>query len=111
MREHAEDFAPFLGMLPDDAEYQGYCDKVASVGDAEWGGQLEIRALCWSLGRRVVVYSADSPLLTMGEEATSDPTLPPLKLAYHRHYYALGEHYNSIITKLEPCACGLTDET
>ena len=98
-------------MLPEDAEYQEYCDKVASVAGAEWGGQLEIRALCCALGRLVCVHSADSPVLIMGEEAADDATLPPLKLAYHRHYYALGEHYNSIVPKTESCACSLVDES
>ena len=106
MRAHADDFAPFLGMLPDDPEYAVYCDKVASVADAEWGGQLEIRALCFCLGRKMEVYAADSPVLTMGEEAATDGR-PPLKLAFHRHYYALGEHYNSVVPKTEPCTCSV----
>lgn len=107
LRSNADDFAPFLGMLPDDSEYQMYCDKVASVTDAEWGGQLEIRALCFALHRKITIYSADSPVLTMGDDNTgSDESLPSLQVAYHQHYYALGEHYNSVIPKEEPCTCG-----
>ena len=111
LRANAEDFAPFLGMLPDDSEYQLYCDKVASVADAEWGGQLEIRALCFALHRKITIYSADSPVLTMGDDTDSDATLPSLQVAYHQHYYALGEHYNSVVPKEEPCTCGLTSSS
>ena len=31
----------------------------------------------------------------------------PLKVAYHRHFYALGEHYNSVAPIVKPCACCL----
>ena len=106
LRANAIDFAPFLGMLPEDNEYQMYCDKVASVTDAEWGGQLEIRALCFALHRKITIYSADSPVLTMGDDTGSDESLPSLQVAYHQHYYALGEHYNSVVPKEEPCTCG-----
>jgi OTU domain-containing protein 6 len=46
------------------------------------------------------VYSATAPVLKMGEEF-SEPGgagggTGPLRLSYHKHYYALGEHYNSI---------------
>ena len=77
------------------------------MAGAEWGGQLEIRALCCCLERRILVYSADSPVLTMGEEVVGAAAeKQPLKLAYHRHYYALGEHYNSVTPHTEKCSCG-----
>jgi OTU domain-containing protein 6 len=95
MRENPDEFAPFLGLDPSDAEYAEYCTKVESVAGAEWGGQMEIKALCAALGRRMLVYSADAPILRMGEESAAGG-LPPIKLTYHRTYYALGEHYNSV---------------
>ena len=62
---------------------------------AEWGGQLEIRALCEYLHRPIHVYEANMPVLIMSEEnVRSDES--PIILTYHRHYYALGEHYNSV---------------
>ena len=106
LRSHADEFAPFLGMLPTDSEYGAYCNKVESVGDAEWGGQLEIKALCSSLNRTMMIYSADAPVVIMGEEnLASNPSQLPLKLAYHRHFYALGEHYNSVAPIVGECAC------
>ena len=109
MRNHPDDFSPFLGLLSTDEEYKTYCDKVESINDAEWGGQLEIRALCYCLNRKILIYSADSPLLIMGgDEVMLDcDNKKPLKIAYHRHYYALGEHYNSVTPIIEECSCGL----
>jgi len=54
MRAHQEDFAPFLGL--EGLEYLSYCDKVADVAGAEWGGQLEVRALCACL-RYVIMHT------------------------------------------------------
>jgi hypothetical protein len=59
-------------------------------------GQLEITAIAHATRRAVVVFSADAPELLMGAEY--DANGPRLKLAYHRHYYGLGEHYNSLVT-------------
>jgi OTU domain-containing protein 6 len=42
-----------------------------------------------------VVFSADAPELVTGTEYEANG--PRLKLAYHRHYYGLGEHYNSLV--------------
>lgn len=69
----------------------------------------------------IVVHSADAPELKMGEEFQRDPlqltyvefrpiippptfrlahsvwcAVPPVVHRFHRHYYALGEHYNSV---------------
>ena len=35
-----------------------------------------------------------SQVLLTGEE--HEPHCPRLNLAYHRHYYGLGEHYNAV---------------
>lgn len=105
LRSHAEEFAPFLGMLATDSEYTIYCDKVESPSDAEWGGQVEINALCASLARKIIVISADAPALIMGEDSVESRSRHPLKIVYHRHFYALGEHYNSVAPIVKPCAC------
>ena len=60
----------------------------------EWGGQLEITAIAHACRRCVAVYSADAPVLLTGSEYDVDGA-PRLQLAYHRHYYGLGEHYNA----------------
>ena len=98
IRRRSEDFAPFIGCSPDDEAFNQYCEKVASEALAEWGGELEIRALSECLGYPIYIYSASSPLLKMGDDSTG---LKPIRLSYHRHFYALGEHQNSVI----PAGC------
>lgn len=95
IKSNANEFAPFLGFSPEDAEFDNYCDRVASDTLAEWGGQLEIRALSERLEKPIFVYSATSPILKTGEEFESKAT--PLRISFHQHLYALGEHYNSLI--------------
>jgi len=43
----------------------------------------------------ITIYSADAPPLTTGEEYSGAGTL---ELAYHRHYFGLGEHYNAVVS-------------
>ena len=85
--EHEEEYAPFAEC---DGSYANYVERVRNSTD--WGGHLELRALATALKRPVVVYSADAAPLRMGEEEDGEDIL----LSYHRHYYALGEHYNSV---------------
>lgn len=108
IRRHAEEFCPFLGFEEGSSGFRDYCDRVASSTLAEWGGQLELKALATALGRTIVVYSADAPVLTMQPQdaayvasTTSLSVGPPLRLSYHKHYYALGEHYNSVRSILD----------
>jgi OTU domain-containing protein 6 len=101
LREHPEEFKPFLDVDSED-DYEVYCSKVESPTLAEWGGQIEIRAIANSLEHLIHIYDAEAPVLVMGErmsgaaEAEGQPLIEPLRLTYHRHYYALGEHYNSV---------------
>jgi OTU domain-containing protein 6 len=95
MRSHPEEFCPFLGLELGDSEFDAYCDKVASPTAAEWGGQLELKALCAALQQPILVYSADAPVLRMSEQSVPADAAP-LRVTFHRHYYSLGEHYNSV---------------
>lgn len=92
-----EDYAPFLD-LPPGTTYRAYCEEwVGDPGSSRWGGQIELRALATALERPIRVYSADAPPLTMGEEydaGENDDNV--VRLSFHRHYYALGEHYNAV---------------
>jgi OTU domain-containing protein 6 len=93
MRAYPDKYAPFLGLEGESDDYLDYCRKVESVTAAEWGGHVEVSAICSQLQVTVWIYEADKPTVRMGEEFH---TAPPLRIAYHRHYYSLGEHYNSI---------------
>lgn len=92
IRQHADSFAPFLGLDIADPEFESYCAKIEDASGAEWGGQLEVRALSECLHRPIHVYDATAPVVKMGEDGSGDPII----VTYHRHYYALGEHYNSV---------------
>ena len=41
------------------------------------------------------MHAAGAPVVSMGEGEGGDAAA--LHLAYHKHYYALGEHYNSAV--------------
>jgi len=96
MLSHAGDFISFMesDTVVDKASFEKYCDKIANTSD--WGGHLELHAMVRALQIPVIVYSATSPEVNMGEEF-NQPNLIPLQITYHKHYYALGEHYNSVV--------------
>ncbi|KAL4109436.1 hypothetical protein PRIC1_001136 [Phytophthora ramorum] len=100
MLAHSEDFLPFMALdeaaaSPEDA-FATYCDRVANTAD--WGGQLELRALACALRTPIEVFSAEGDVLVMGGEFVNedDESAPKLQLTYHLHYYTLGEHFNSV---------------
>lgn len=74
--------------------FEEYCERV--VSSADWGGQLELRALACALETPIHVFSAASDVIAMGHEFDAAGARPPLQLTYHLHYYTLGEHFNSV---------------
>mmetsp|Transcript_4256 Transcript_4256/g.12817 ORF Transcript_4256/g.12817 Transcript_4256/m.12817 type:complete len:292 (-) Transcript_4256:2018-2893(-) len=79
----------------DEQKYQEYCQKMRDTH--AWGGEVEIRVMATIFKVRIVVYAVGLPLTTHGEENTS----PTLRLSFHRKYFGLGEHYNSVIMSTE----------
>mmetsp|Transcript_7444 Transcript_7444/g.10651 ORF Transcript_7444/g.10651 Transcript_7444/m.10651 type:complete len:308 (-) Transcript_7444:8-931(-) len=103
LTENREEYEPFADLSDHGvATFEAYIEKVRN--SSEWGGHLELRALAIALDKTIVVYSADSaPLYICKEEGegsgnTGDEEDDVIRLSYHRHYYALGEHYNSVIS-------------
>mmetsp|Transcript_11898 Transcript_11898/g.20066 ORF Transcript_11898/g.20066 Transcript_11898/m.20066 type:complete len:307 (+) Transcript_11898:61-981(+) len=97
MRSHPDHFLPYLASescedLPSEELIAKHCAQIEST--SEWGGQLEITAISHARRRCIAVHSADAPVILTGTEYDGDG--PRLQLAYHRHYYGLGEHYNSL---------------
>jgi OTU domain-containing protein 6 len=105
MRAHADTYAPFLALPGPCAEYDAYCLRVESVAGAEWGGQTELSAIAARLRVPIWVYEVGIPVLKMGSEFGEDSSVSPLRVSYHRHFYALGEHYNSV----QPLLPAVTD--
>lgn len=88
MEGHPDDFAPFL-----EEPLGVYVHKIRDT--AEWGGQLELLALARSYKVEIcVLQDGRTERIEPGEEAGKD--LDKIWLAYYRHGYGLGEHYNSL---------------
>ncbi|KAI1186582.1 OTU domain-containing protein 6B [Nemania serpens] len=94
MESHPDDFVPFL-----EEPLDSYVPKIRDT--AEWGGQLELLALAAAYGVEIKVVQ-DGRTETIGspssggggaEVEAEDRTI---WLAYYRHGYGLGEHYNSL---------------
>jgi len=83
--------------------FEEYVDHVRNT--STWGGQLELRALSHGLKVPVVVFSAEGPPLNMGQEYENNGSdvensyekKKAVLVSFHRYYYALGEHYNSVV--------------
>lgn len=83
-------------------------EHVRKVGEtAEWGGQVEVLALGRAFGVKVNVLQAEGRSV---EKLNEDATGEEVWLAYYRHSFGLGEHYNSLRKKDEKeVADGKTD--
>jgi OTU domain-containing protein 6 len=90
IQDHADDFVPFLEEPLDE-----YVTKIRDTG--EWGGQLELSALSRAYGITINVLQGDGRL----ERIESDNASKEVWLAYYRHIFGLGEHYNSLRKKKE----------
>lgn len=108
LEAHEDDFSPFCELSDAVPDFGTYVRRVRS--SADWGGHLELRALSIALQRPVVVYSAQSPEPLRIEEQQLQPPQQqrqgddegassddPIRLSFHRSYYALGEHYNQVV--------------
>ena len=120
--ENEEEFAPFCEFTEDVTSFEQYASRVRN--SADWGGHLgkhilpkfqicspflkvtnalirpiELRALSRALKRPIHVYSVQSggKPLEIHDDSTSEKN--PIRLSYHLHYYALGEHYNQVVER------------
>ena len=92
IRDRESSYAPFLAMDNKRNEtFFEYCHRMENTSD--WGGELELRALSEVLENPIQIFCAETPPILMGEDQSGEP----LKLSYHKKYYALGMHYNSLI--------------
>ena len=84
---HPDDFAPFL-----EKPIQEYIRTIRDT--AEWGGHLELMALAQAYRVTINVLQGDGKVEKIeGSEKNSNKQL---WLAYYRHSFGLGEHYNSL---------------
>jgi OTU domain-containing protein 6 len=57
--------------------------------------QIELKALTQSLRQPIEVIQAEGRPVLIGEEFAGNKSGSGLVVTYHRHYFGLGEHYNS----------------
>ena len=107
LAEHRASFEPFLDCDATATAGEDMDAHIAKVRDtAEWGGQMEVLALAKAYGVVANVVQAEGAVLRMGEDADADAGAGAGRrgkqhdvwLAYYRHSYGLGEHYNSLRT-------------
>ena len=82
-----DDFSPFL-----EEPLEDYVRTIRETG--EWGGHLELMALAKAYDVKINVLHGSGQVDTIGSASKDDAT--PLWLAYYRHSFGLGEHYNSL---------------
>jgi len=99
--EKEDEFAPFCEYTDTIPDFATYVDRVRNSSD--WGGHLELRVLSLALHKHILVYSVQSkePLRIEPSDHTAADDPDPIRLSYHLHYYALGEHYNRVVKESE----------
>lgn len=85
---HADAFIPFL-----EEPLEDYVNKVRDTG--EWGGQLELLALAKAYNVDISVLQGDDRAVDIEGDGPAD-SRKKLFLAYYKHNFGLGEHYNSL---------------
>lgn len=92
--EHKDDFEPFM-----EEPLDQYTRKIKLT--AEWGGQLELLAIAKAYGVEINVIQGDGRIekIESGDMESFDEeerNKRVIWLAYYRHTYGLGEHYNAL---------------
>ncbi|KAJ5597554.1 Ovarian tumor otubain [Penicillium hordei] len=95
--EHKEDFEAFM-----EEPLESYTRKIKLT--AEWGGQLELQAIARAYGVEINVVQKDGRMekIESGDSDSFDEEEKHKRviwLAYYRHTYGLGEHYNALVKK------------
>ena len=85
---HPDDFVAWL-----DEPLGQYVEKIQDT--AEWGGHLELLALAKTYNVEIcVLQDGATQNIEPGLEGSAEPE--KIWLAYYRHSFGLGEHYNSL---------------
>jgi len=96
LRRNKPEYLPFLPSatgddMMQDPEFEDYCQKMATQQTA-WGSQVELRAISQVFRLRIEVVQGEGPIVVIGEE---NQEKKPIVVTFHKHYFGLGEHYNS----------------
>lgn len=85
---HPDDFVAWL-----DEPLDQYVEKIRDT--AEWGGHLELLALAKTYNVEICVLQ-DGIAQTIEPDSDGPEAPEKIWLAYYRHNFGLGEHYNSL---------------
>lgn len=95
--DNADTFLPFIidgdSSQAADEQLVNFC---TGVKGHEWGSHVELHALSETLCVRIQVFSAQHPVVEMGERFSGSDT-PTLQLCYLQHAFSAGEHYHSVV--------------
>ncbi len=86
MTSHPHDFAPFM-----EEPIESYTHKIKHT--AEWGGHLELQAIAKAFDININVLQASGHIERLEPE---QPSAKEIWLAYYKHSFGLGEHYNAM---------------
>lgn len=86
--KHPDDFSAFL-----EEPLDSYVKKIKDT--AEWGGQLELQAIARAYNVNIHVLQADGRVEHISPDAGNESP-GDVWLAYYRHSFGLGEHYNAL---------------
>jgi OTU domain-containing protein 6 len=87
INNNPDDFLPFLEQPIED-----YTRSIRETG--EWGGHVELMALAKAYGVVINVLQCNGKVEKI--EGSTESSKNQLWLAYYRHNFGLGEHYNSL---------------
>jgi OTU domain-containing protein 6 len=88
IEQHSDDFVAWL-----DEPLDHYVHKIRDT--AEWGGHLELLAIAKTYNVEIgVLQNGGAQTIEPGSDGPSEPK--KIWLAYYRHGFGLGEHYNSL---------------
>ncbi|KIW28042.1 uncharacterized protein PV07_07730 [Cladophialophora immunda] len=91
MARHPGDFEAFM-----EEPLNAYVKKIRDT--AEWGGELELQAIARSYNVEINVLQASGRVekISSGSDVPQEGSNDTIWLAYYRHSFGLGEHYNAL---------------
>ncbi|CAH6723150.1 OTU domain-containing protein 2 [[Candida] jaroonii] len=87
---HPDDFIPFLMEKDEIIDIEEYCKKLSTT--TMWGSDIEILAFSKIFDCPIEVYLVGANKLMFNDEGIESV----LKIAFYKHSFGLGEHYNSL---------------
>jgi len=102
MLKNREEYEAFVE-VEEAGSFEKYCEKVEST--AEWGGHVEMLAIARALKRNVEVFEVrpggeveKMVVEGSGSSGSGGEEALPLRVAFMKESYTLGEHYDAVVS-------------